>query len=65
MVHKVVVSPLARQDILEAADYIQGNATLEQALQWKNGLITAVKTLTDMPLRCSIADESGEVGLEL
>ena len=49
----------------ETADYIRDTADAERARKWKNGVIEAIKSLAEMPLRCALAQESQDVGVEL
>jgi plasmid stabilization system protein ParE len=65
MVYRILLSPLARQEILETADYIQEMSDAGRAAAWKNALLKSIAVLDDMPYRCLIADESSDVGVEL
>ena len=65
MAYKVIVSPLARLDILEAANYITENGGAERGRSWTAGVLVAIKSLSEMPRRCSVADEAIDVGREL
>ena len=64
MAFHVEISPRAFNDLDEIARYIMEHGSFEQAEDWFNGIIAAIRTLEDMPHRCPIADESQEVGTE-
>ncbi len=65
MAFHVEISPRAFNDLDEIAHYIMEHGSFEQAEDWFNGIIAAIRTLEDMPHRCPIADESQEVGQEV
>ena len=65
MAYSIQVSPLARKDIIETADYIQEKIDQERATRWKNEIVKAVASLGEMPRRCPVDDESRDVGFEL
>jgi plasmid stabilization system protein ParE len=65
MAYSIQVSPLARKDIIETGDYIRDKIDQERATRWKNELLKAIGSLSEMPKRCPVADESRDVGLEL
>lgn len=65
MAYKVILSPQARRDVQETADYLRSQTDSERARTWKNGVLEAMGTLAQMPLRCAIAVESQELGVEL
>ncbi len=65
MAYKVILSPQARRDVRETTDYLAAQTDNERAKTWKNGILEAIGTLTQMPLRCAIAGESQELGVEL
>lgn len=65
MAHKIFLSPLARQDIIETADYIREHGSAERATRWASELVKVIAGLGEMPERCPLADESHDVGLQL
>lgn len=65
MAYKVRLSLQAKQDVREATDYIRANANLERTRKWKNGVLEAIESLSEMPTRCAVAEESAEIGVEL
>lgn len=65
MAFRVEIAPRAFNDLDEIATYIEQQGSFEQAEEWFNGIIAAIRTLEDMPERCRIADESDELGQEV
>ncbi|MGH7243939.1 MAG: type II toxin-antitoxin system RelE/ParE family toxin [Phycisphaerales bacterium] len=66
MRYKVVFRPEARDEALDAADYIASHGSEEAALRWYEGLVAAVESLETMPARCGYARENGAfAGVEL
>jgi plasmid stabilization system protein ParE len=65
MAFRVEISPRAFNDLDEIARYIKQQSSFEQAEEWFNGIVTAIRTLEDMPSRCPVADESEELGQEV
>ena len=65
MAFRVEIAPRAFNDLDEIATYIEQQSSFEQAEEWFNGIIAAIRTLEDMPERCRIADESEELGQEI
>ena len=65
MAYKVIIARVARRDILDAADFIHVNRSLERALNWKRDLIQAIRSLDKMPNRCPMADEALDVGMAI
>jgi plasmid stabilization system protein ParE len=55
--YKVTFRPEAREEALDAADYIAEHGAPEIALQWYEGLEAAVGSLESMPARCGYAPE--------
>jgi len=64
-VYRVILSPQARRDVQETADYLAAQTDLERARIWKNGVLEAIGSLAQMPMRCAVAGESQELGVEL
>lgn len=65
MAYRVRLSLQARQDVQETADFLRDNAGVERARKWKNGVLEAIESLSEMPSRCAVAEESAEIGVEL
>ena len=65
MAYKVEISLLARQDIFETTEYIREQSGIPRATRWKNGLISTIKELREMPLRYAVAEESADLRIEL
>ena len=64
MRYRIRVSEQARSDILEIVDYIARDS-VDAALHWYGGILEAIKTLDQHPLRCMLTpnDEVLRVGL--
>ncbi|MDX2148796.1 MAG: type II toxin-antitoxin system RelE/ParE family toxin [Planctomycetota bacterium] len=66
MRYTVIFRPEARQEAIDAADYIAEHGSPEIALQWYESLEAVVASLTHMPARHGYAREHGSVsGVEL
>ena len=65
MAYKVSVSPLARADILQTADYIRDKGYADRAATWKRELLRAIKMLDEMSNRCAVADEASDLKVEV
>jgi plasmid stabilization system protein ParE len=65
MAFRVEISPRAFDDLDEIARYIKQRASFEQAEEWFKGIIAAIRTLEDLPLRCRVADASQQLGQEV
>ena len=65
MAFRVEVSPRAFRDLDKIARYIKGQSSLNQAEEWFNGIVAAIRTLENMPYRCPVADVSEELGQEV
>jgi plasmid stabilization system protein ParE len=65
MAFRVEVSPRALKDLDEIAGYIEQQGSFNQAQEWFNGIMAAIRTLEDMPERCLVANESEELGQEV
>jgi plasmid stabilization system protein ParE len=65
MAFRVEISARAFNDLDEIARYIKQQTNFEQGEEWFNGIIAAIRTLEDMPSRCSVADESEELAQEV
>ncbi len=65
MAFRVEISPRAFNDLDEIARYIKRQSSFEQAEEWFNGIMAAMRTLEDMPNRCPVADVSEDLGQEV
>ena len=65
MAFRVEISLRAFNDLDEIARYIKQQSSFEQAEEWFNGIVAAIRTLEDMPNRCPVADVSKELGQEV
>ncbi len=65
MAFRVEISPRAFADLDEIAQYIKQQGSLDQAEEWFNGIIAAIRTLEDLPSRCPVADESEDLAQEV
>ncbi len=65
MAFRVDLAPRAVTDLDAIAEYIKQSGSFEQAENWFNGAIHAIASLKNMPSRCSVADESEELGREV
>jgi plasmid stabilization system protein ParE len=65
MAFRVEISPRAFNDLDEIARTIKHQSGFEQAEEWFNGILAAIRTLEDMPRRCRIADVSKALGQEV
>jgi toxin ParE1/3/4 len=64
MKHKVIITPRAEHDLDEIYVYIAAESP-ETALRWYLGILAAIESLSDFPLRCPLAPESHEMVFEL
>jgi plasmid stabilization system protein ParE len=64
MAFRVEISPRAMSDLDEIARYIMQQGRFDQAEEWFNGIIAAIRTLEDLPSRCPVADESDNLKQE-
>lgn len=58
MPYKVIFRAAARDEALDAADYLAEHGSPEIALRWYEGLEAAIASLADMPARCGYAREN-------
>jgi plasmid stabilization system protein ParE len=65
MAFRVEISPQAFKDLDEITQYIKQRGSFEQAENWFNGIIAAIRTLENLPHRCQVAKESEELGQEV
>lgn len=57
MRYKVIFRPEARDEALDAADYIAAHGSPTAALDWYTGLEAAITSLESSPARCAFARE--------
>ena len=57
MKYPVILQPAADAEIEAAYLYLAAEASLEVAVSWFNDVDTAIRTLAEMPRRCSLAPE--------
>lgn len=55
--YKVVLRVKARNEAMEALEFIAEKAGVDTALSWYEGFETATQSLTDFPQRCPLAHE--------
>lgn len=65
MAYRVKVSPSALADAESAYLWLKEQVSDKQATKWYNGLVDAIYSLDTLPLRCPLAPESEELGVEL
>ena len=65
MAFRVEISPRAFADLDEIAGYIKQQGSFDQAEEWFNGIVAAIRTLEDLPNRCPVADESEDLEQEV
>jgi plasmid stabilization system protein ParE len=65
MAFRVEISPRAFKDLDEIARHIKRQSGFEQAQEWFNGILAAIRTLEEMPRRCPVADVSKALGQEV
>lgn len=64
MTYTVLLQPTAEKEIESAYLFIRERSA-ERADRWYHGLLEAITTLEEMPLRCPIAPESETVSHEI
>jgi plasmid stabilization system protein ParE len=64
MAFDVQFTAAARRDLIETADHLQADAP-EYAPRWLNGILTAARSLQEMPLRHALIMEAGRLGRPL
>jgi plasmid stabilization system protein ParE len=65
MAFRVEISPRAFNELDEIARHIKQQSSFEQAEEWFNAIVAAIRTLEDMPNRCPVADVSKALGQEV
>ncbi|MEI8017648.1 MAG: type II toxin-antitoxin system RelE/ParE family toxin [Schlesneria sp.] len=63
-IYRVVLGPLARNDLEEAYQYAAGHEPIAAA-RWYHRFITALQTLSERPDRCPLSAENGKSPVEL
>jgi plasmid stabilization system protein ParE len=61
MAFRVEISPEAFRDLDLISDFIKEKSSPTVAEQWFNGIFAAIRSLSEMPMRCPIAEESTEL----
>lgn len=61
MRYTVTFSPEARDEALDAVDYIAAQSSAEVALRWYEGLEAVIASLAEMPAQHGYAREHGSV----
>jgi plasmid stabilization system protein ParE len=56
--HRVLITGPAKRDIQAAHNWWAENRSAEQAERWYAGILAEIRSLRDMPERCSMAVES-------
>jgi len=64
MAYRVEISIPALKDAEKAFLYIRDDAS-EKAKDWYEGLLKTIFTLENSPLRCAVAQESKDAGIEV
>ena len=62
MAFRVEISPRAFNDLDEIARYIKRQDSFEQAEEWLDGIIAAIRTLKGTPERCPDVSKRESVG---
>ena len=65
MAFRVEIAPRAFSDLDGIAAYINERGSNESARGWFNGIIEAIRDLSDMPSRCPVAEESEALGQQV
>ena len=65
MAFRVEIAPQAFSDLDGIAAYIKVRGSNESARGWFNGIIGAIRALSDMPSRCPVAEESEAFGQQV
>src|SRR5579863_5095473 len=65
MAFRVEISPEALGNLDAIATHIQQHGSFESAERWFNGIVSAIRSLGEMPSRCPLADESDDLQTEV
>jgi plasmid stabilization system protein ParE len=65
MAFRLDVSLEALADVDAIAGYILERGSSKSAAQWFNGIIDAIRSLSELPNRCPVADESEHLQREV
>ena len=65
MAFRVEISPEALENLDAIAAHIQEHGSFESAERWFNGILVAIRSLSEMPSRCPLADESDDLQAEV
>lgn len=63
MSYQVLISDEARGDLDAVAGFIKEDGSADAARKWLQGIFEAIRSLSTMPSRCSLAPETAGVGL--
>jgi plasmid stabilization system protein ParE len=62
---RVEVSPEAPANLDAIARHIRERGSFESAERWFNGIINAIRSLSELPRRCALAEESEDLQTEV
>ena len=65
MAFRVELSPQAFGDLDKISTYIEERSSLAIAAAWFDGIFAAIRSLSEMPSRCPIFEDSKELGVEV
>ncbi|MDQ3009471.1 MAG: type II toxin-antitoxin system RelE/ParE family toxin [Acidobacteriota bacterium] len=65
MAYRVDISPSALQDAEDTYLWIKFNSSNTTAEAWYKGLLEAILSLENFPLRCSLSPETEDLGKEI
>jgi plasmid stabilization system protein ParE len=59
---EVLITDEAFADLDSIASFIRAHASIDVARKWFAAIVSAIETLEEMPSRCPLAPEAGELG---
>ena len=62
---RVSLAPQALRELDEIAHYIRTRGSRESAERWFNQIVAEIRTLSESPMRCAIAPESRDAGVDV
>lgn len=65
MAHAVNLQPRAVDDIRRNVGWLSRHVSPASAARWHARILAAIRTLSDNPERCPLADEAGDLGVDL
>ena len=65
MAFRVEIAPQAFEDLDSIAGVLRARGSLAVAEKWFNGIVHAIAALNEMPARCPVTPESGQLGQEV